>query len=131
LQDIKLRTFIFFVLILFLSFIASKIFSLNIAITFLILALIIYLISHIFWINELSKWLDNPKSNEIPDGRGIWQDIFSKIYKNYRFENKSKKDLATAMEKFLKYIKTIDLKTSRKKTLLPQWKNLLRQQMHS
>jgi two-component system phosphate regulon sensor histidine kinase PhoR len=101
LQDIKLRTFIFFVLILFLSFIASKIFSLNIAITFLILALIIYLISHIFWINELSKWLDNPKSNEIPDGRGIWQDIFSKIYKNYRFENKSKKDLATAMEKFV------------------------------
>ncbi|MBT6818225.1 MAG: DUF3329 domain-containing protein, partial [Nitrosomonadales bacterium] len=100
-QDIKLRTFIFFVLILFLSFIASKIFSLNIAITFLILALIIYLISHIFWINELSKWLDNPKSNEIPDGRGIWQDIFSKIYKNYRFENKSKKDLATAMEKFV------------------------------
>ena len=37
----------------------------------------------IFWINELSKWLDKPKASEIPDGKGIWQDIFSKIYKRF------------------------------------------------
>lgn len=100
-QDIKFRTLIIFALILFLSFIVSKIFTASTAIIFLIFALIIYLISHIFWINELSKWLDKPKSTEIPDGKGIWQDIFSKIYKNYRFESKSKKDLATAMEQFI------------------------------
>ena len=100
-QDIKFRTLIIFALILFLSFIVSKIFTASTAIIFLIFALTIYLISHIFWINELSKWLDKPKSTEIPDGKGIWQDIFSKIYKNYRFESKSKKDLATAMEQFI------------------------------
>ncbi len=100
-QDIRLRTIIFIALILLLSFIVSKLFSFNIAIIFFIISLIIYLISHIFWINELSKWLDKPNATEIPDGKGIWQDIFSKIYKNYRFDTKSKKDLASAMEQFV------------------------------
>jgi len=101
LQDIKFRTIIFLTLILLLSYFASKIFSPTIAIIFLVLSLTIYLISHLFWINELSKWLDKPKTKEIPDGKGIWQEIFSKIYKNYRVETKSKKDLTTAMEQFV------------------------------
>ncbi len=100
-QDIKFRTIIFLTLILLLSYFASKIFSPTIAIIFLVLSLTIYLISHLFWINELSKWLDKPKTKEIPDGKGIWQEIFSKIYKNYRVETKSKKDLTTAMEQFV------------------------------
>ena len=100
-QDIKFRTIIFLTLILLLSYFASKILSPTIAIIFLVLSLTIYLISHLFWINELSKWLDKPKTKEIPDGKGIWQEIFSKIYKNYRVETKSKKDLTTAMEQFV------------------------------
>jgi len=101
LQDIRLRTFIFIALILLLSLIVSKLFSFDTAIIFFVITLIFYLISHIFWINELSKWLDKPKATQIPDGKGIWQDIFSKIYKNYRFDTKSKKDLTTAMEQFV------------------------------
>ena len=100
-QDIKFRTLIFLALILLVSYFVSKIFSLTIAIVFLVLSLTIYLISHLFWINELSKWLDKPKTREIPDGKGIWQEIFSKIYKNYRVETKTKKDLTTAMEQFV------------------------------
>ena len=100
-QDIRLRTFIFITLIFLLSIVVSKLFSFDLAVIFFIISLIIYLISHIFWINELSKWLDKPKASEIPDGKGIWQDIFSKIYKNYRFDTKSKRDLTTAMEQFV------------------------------
>ena len=100
-QDIRLRTFVFIALILLLSLIVSKLFSFDTAIIFFVITLIFYLISHIFWINELSKWLDKPKATQIPDGKGIWQDIFSKIYKNYRFDTKSKKDLTTAMEQFV------------------------------
>ena len=100
-QDIRLRTFVFIALILLLSLIVSKLFSFSTAIIFFVITLIFYLISHIFWINELSKWLDKPKATQIPDGKGIWQDIFSKIYKNYRFDTKSKKDLTTAMEQFV------------------------------
>ena len=100
-QDIRLRTFIFITLIFLLSIVVSKLFGFDIAVIFFIISLIIYLISHIFWLNELSKWLDKPRASEIPDGKGIWQDIFSKIYKNYRFDTKSKKDLTTAMEQFV------------------------------
>ena len=100
-QDIRLRTFIFISLIFLLSIVVSKLFGFDIAVIFFIISLIIYLISHIFWLNELSKWLDKPRASEIPDGKGIWQDIFSKIYKNYRFDTKSKKDLTTAMEQFV------------------------------
>jgi len=101
LQDIRLRTFIFISLIFLLSIVVSKLFGFDVAVIFFIISLIIYLISHIFWLNELSKWLDKPRASEIPDGKGIWQDIFSKIYKNYRFDTKSKKDLTTAMEQFV------------------------------
>ena len=100
-QDIRLRTFIFISLIFLLSIVVSKLFGFDVAVIFFIISLIIYLISHIFWLNELSKWLDKPRASEIPDGKGIWQDIFSKIYKNYRFDTKSKKDLTTAMEQFV------------------------------
>ena len=100
-QDIRLRIFIFISLIFLLSIVVSKLFGFDIAVIFFIISLIIYLISHIFWLNELSKWLDKPRASEIPDGKGIWQDIFSKIYKNYRFDTKSKKDLTTAMEQFV------------------------------
>jgi len=103
LQDIKFRTLIIFALILFLSFIVSKIFTASTAIIFLIFALTIYLISHIFWINELSKWLDKPKSTEIPDGKGIWQDIFSKIYKNY-FNTKCKQINENALNNYLSFL---------------------------
>ena len=99
--DIRLRTFIFISLIFLLSIVVSKLFGFDVAVIFFIISLIIYLISHIFWLNELSKWLDKPRASEIPDGKGIWQDIFSKIYKNYRFDTKSKKDLTTAMEQFV------------------------------
>jgi len=101
LQDIRLRIFIFISLIFLLSIVVSKLFGFDVAVIFFIISLIIYLISHIFWLNELSKWLDKPRASEIPDGKGIWQDIFSKIYKNYRFDTKSKKDLTTAMEQFV------------------------------
>jgi len=101
LPDIRLRTFIFISLIFLLSIVVSKLFGFDVAVIFFIISLIIYLISHIFWLNELSKWLDKPRASEIPDGKGIWQDIFSKIYKNYRFDTKSKKDLTTAMEQFV------------------------------
>ncbi|MDB4096522.1 phosphate regulon sensor histidine kinase PhoR [Methylophilaceae bacterium] len=100
-QDIRLRTLIFISLIFLLSIVISKLFGFDVAVIFFIISLIIYLISHIFWLNELSKWLDKPRASEIPDGKGIWQDIFSKIYKNYRFDTKSKKDLTTAMEQFV------------------------------
>ena len=100
-QDIRLRSFIFTSLIFLLSIVVSKLFGFDVAVIFFIISLIIYLISHIFWLNELSKWLDKPRASEIPDGKGIWQDIFSKIYKNYRFDTKSKKDLTTAMEQFV------------------------------
>ena len=100
-QDIRLRIFIFISLIFLLSIVVSKLFGFDVAVIFFIISLIIYLISHIFWLNELSKWLDKPRASEIPDGKGIWQDIFSKIYKNYRFDTKSKKDLTTAMEQFV------------------------------
>ena len=37
----------------------------------------------------LSLWLDNPQINRLPDGWGAWTDIFSRLYKMRRVDEKN------------------------------------------
>ncbi len=99
-QDIKFRTNIFLALILLVSYFVSKIFSLTIAIVFLVLSLTIYLISHLFWINELSKWLDKPKTRDSGWKKVFGKKYFQKYIKTIGSEQKNKK-FTTAMEQFV------------------------------
>ena len=100
-QDIFWSTFWFFLIQTLLYFFISNIFSNSTALIILIGSLILLILAHTFWIYKLNQWLDNPAPNNLPDGVGIWQNIFSKLYKNFRNQKKSKKNLTSAIDQFI------------------------------
>ena len=44
-----------------------------------------------YWANTLNDWLDKKNIAQIPEGNGVWSEIFSKLYKSYRADERSKK----------------------------------------
>lgn len=79
----------------------SVIFSQKFAIIFLIATLLIFILIHIFWIHKLSKWVESPNLKNLPNGAGIWQNIFTKIYRSYRQQKKSQTQLTSTLDQFI------------------------------
>lgn len=49
---------------------------------------------------NLSDWLDNPNSARLPDGWGAWTEIFSRLYKLRRGDEKNQTELAEWLARF-------------------------------
>jgi two-component system, OmpR family, phosphate regulon sensor histidine kinase PhoR len=100
LQDIRWSTFWFLVLEIFIYLILSSIFNQKIAIIFVLVTLLIFIVLHIFWIHKLNKWIESPSLKNLPNGTGIWENIFAKLYRTYRQQKKSQTQLTTTLDQF-------------------------------
>ena len=107
-QDIRWSTFWFLILEIFLYFILSSIFDQKFAIIFLLVTLILFIFIHIFWIYKLSNWVESPSLKNLPNGTGIWQNIFAKIYRAYRQQKKSQTQLTTTLDQFIQAAEAIN-----------------------
>ena len=107
-QDIRWSTFWFLVLEIFLYFIMSSIFDPKFAIFLVLVTLLLFILIHIFWIHKLSKWVESPSLKNLPDGTGIWQNIFSKIYRTYRQQKKSQTQLTSTLDQFIQAAEAIN-----------------------
>lgn len=63
-------------------------------------ALLLYLISHIFWLNKLLCWFKKPVLKDIPEGSGLWEDVFNALLKYERNNNLNQIKLNSALERF-------------------------------
>lgn len=70
------------------------------ALTVFSIALVLYLARHIYWLHKLQTWLERPNHNQVPDGAGVWEDIFTALFKNQRKHLRSKAELISALEGF-------------------------------
>lgn len=61
---------------------------------------VIYLISHLYWLHQLNLWLKKPALNNIPDGSGVWEDVFAALYQEHRRHSRSQTQLSTALGRF-------------------------------
>lgn len=61
---------------------------------------LMFLIYHLIYINQLKRWLNNPKLSHIPHGMGVWADIFDDLMKQAKNRKKSKQKLANALSRF-------------------------------
>lgn len=100
-QDIRWNTFWVLLFVFFLTLIVWGFKSLEVAFLFFGLCLSVYLLSHVYWIHRLNKWLKNPNLSTIPNGSGIWEEIFSTLYREYRKQKKSKSELTTTLGRFM------------------------------
>ena len=60
----------------------------------------ILLAVQLHYLYQLSNWLDNPSSARLPDGWGAWTDIFSRLYKLRRDEEKHQAELTEWLARF-------------------------------
>lgn len=99
-QDIRWNAFW---LGLLLSLLCLIIWAATDAITALITlsaGLFLYLIGHIYWLHRLHTWLKKPVLNQMPNGTGVWEDIFAALYQEHRRNSRSKTQLSSTLERF-------------------------------
>ena len=59
-----------------------------------------YFIGHIYWLHKLHRWLKKPKSSTLPNGTGVWEDIFADLYHQQRRHSRTQIQLTSALERF-------------------------------
>jgi two-component system, OmpR family, phosphate regulon sensor histidine kinase PhoR len=64
------------------------------------ISLLIYLISHISWLHQLHTWFKNPVLKEIPEGSGMWEDVFAALLRYERNNLGNQAQLGSALERF-------------------------------
>jgi two-component system phosphate regulon sensor histidine kinase PhoR len=62
--------------------------------------LLIYLISYIYWLHQLQIWFKKPNLKEIPEGSGLWEDVFTALLQYERNNNQNQTQLNLALERF-------------------------------
>ncbi|CAG0951928.1 two-component system, OmpR family, phosphate regulon sensor histidine kinase PhoR [Methylophilaceae bacterium] len=60
----------------------------------------VYLYSHLYWLHKLHRWYKKPSLSTIPNGSGIWEDIFADIYHQQRRHNRSQAQISSALDRF-------------------------------
>ncbi|MGZ3254384.1 MAG: phosphate regulon sensor histidine kinase PhoR [Burkholderiaceae bacterium] len=57
-------------------------------------------ILQLYYLYRLGGWLDHPDSEKLPDGWGAWTDIFSRLYKLRRDDEKNRTELTEWLARF-------------------------------
>lgn len=76
----------------FLNLIAGLIFGL-----ICVIAMIVIQLNYLY---KLSGWLDHPESEKLPDGWGAWTDIFSRLYRLRRDDERNRTELTEWLARF-------------------------------
>jgi two-component system, OmpR family, phosphate regulon sensor histidine kinase PhoR len=98
--DIRWKAGLFVCALSVISLFFWLITSVNTALIVFAAGLLIYLISHVYWLHALQNWFKNPALKEIPEGSGVWEDIFVALLKYERNNNQNQNQLNSALERF-------------------------------
>ena len=72
----------------------------TIALVIFSIGLLIYLVIHISWLHKLHLWFRNPVLEEIPEGSGAWEDVFTALLRYERNNIANQTQLNSALERF-------------------------------
>ena len=70
------------------------------ALIVLVIGLSLYLFGHLYWLHKLNKWLNKPMLNHIPNGSGVWEDVFASLYQEHRRHSRNQTQLSSALGRF-------------------------------
>lgn len=74
------------------------IFSATIALAFLLLVLLVTMAYRARQLYKLGLWLNDPTPETIPEADGLWDDVFSLLYKMVKQHNLTKQELAAELQ---------------------------------
>ena len=73
-------------------------FSVSVALSFLLLVMMVMMASHALQLYRLGAWLKDPRIETIPEASGIWDEVFSLVYKMVKRHNQTKLELAAELQ---------------------------------
>jgi two-component system phosphate regulon sensor histidine kinase PhoR len=98
--DIRLKAALFIcalsAICLFLWLISGK----TVALVTFSIGLLVYIISHIAWLHRLHVWFKTPVLKDIPEGSGVWEDVFTALLQYERNNITNQTQLSSALERF-------------------------------
>ena len=70
------------------------------ALAFALIAVVIALFVQLRYLHELGEWLNNPHSSRLPDGWGAWTDVFARLYRLRREDERHQAEMAEWLARF-------------------------------
>ncbi|WP_047550855.1 phosphate regulon sensor histidine kinase PhoR [Methylotenera sp. G11] len=98
--DVRWKAFFFILSLSAVSLFVWLTTSTTIALLTFSSILLIYLAIQVYGLYQLQTWLKKPILGDIPEGFGLWEDVFNAILKYERNNNLKKSELNAALERF-------------------------------
>ncbi len=99
-QDIRWNAFWLISSLSVLCFVIWAAADAETALIFFSAGLFCYLMGHLYWLYKLHNWLKKPVLNHMPNGSGIWEDIFASLYQEHRKNSRNQTQLSSTLERF-------------------------------
>jgi two-component system phosphate regulon sensor histidine kinase PhoR len=61
---------------------------------------VVALFVQLSYLHQLGEWLSDPQSGRLPDGWGAWTDVFARLYRLRREDERNQKELAEWLARF-------------------------------
>jgi two-component system, OmpR family, phosphate regulon sensor histidine kinase PhoR len=98
-QDIRWKAFWLLISWAFCCLILGWVTSAETAWLAYVVGVIAYLAGHLYWMQRLYLWSLKPGLNFMPNGKGIWEDIFANLYQEMRRHSRSQSQLSSTLER--------------------------------
>ena len=72
-----------------------------------VLGLAIVLLIHLRYAILLAEWLEQPRLEDVPDGWGVWADVFARLYRTHRATGQNERRLLENEERFRRTISAL------------------------
>jgi len=70
------------------------------ALAFALAIVIVMLFVQLNYLHKLGAWLDDPSSGKLPDGWGAWTDVFARLYRLRRDDERNQNELTEWLARF-------------------------------
>ncbi|CAN1511690.1 BaeS Signal transduction histidine kinase [Methylophilaceae bacterium] len=98
--DIRWKAAVFICALIIISLFSWLISDATTALLIFSASLLVYIFNHIFWLQKLQTWFKKPSLKEIPEGLGLWEDVFTLLLKYERNNTFNQTQLNSALERF-------------------------------
>ncbi len=86
--------------IFLLAGIISLFLGLRIGLFIGLLAMTVMVVIQLLYLSRLSRWLENPEASALPDGWGAWTNVFARMYRLRRDDEKNRNELDELLTRF-------------------------------
>ncbi len=96
-QDFWIRVSLPIIFSALVALLLWGVFSAVAALSFLLLVLLVVMARHAWQLYKLGEWLKDPRIETLPEANGVWDEVFSRIYKMVKRHQQTKQKLATEL----------------------------------